>query len=88
VSVTQEAGQRGGEAVKHRWHGNLTGIATINAIAGAIAAAVERQGVATMEIAHNVAETASAANAMNSRDVTRREHDRFRLTRDLPPMSL
>jgi methyl-accepting chemotaxis protein len=42
-------------------------ITEINAIASSIAAAVERQGVATSDIARNVIETAAAANEMTSR---------------------
>jgi len=43
-------------------------ITEVNAIAGLIAAAVEHQSVATAEIAHNVTETADAANTMTSRN--------------------
>jgi methyl-accepting chemotaxis protein len=42
-------------------------ITEINAIASAIAAAIEQQGAATEEIAHNVTETANATNEMTSR---------------------
>jgi methyl-accepting chemotaxis protein len=52
-------------------------IAEINAIGGSIAAAVEQQGVATAEIARNVTQTASAANAMKMRatEVSTEAHD-------------
>ncbi len=42
-------------------------IGEINAIAGLIATAVEQQGTATAEIAHNMGEAAGAANAMTGR---------------------
>ena len=42
-------------------------IGDINAVAVAIAAAVEEQGAATSDIAHNVAETAAAARDMTDR---------------------
>ena len=41
-------------------------IGEIDAVAGSIAAAVEKQGTATAEIARNVAETASAAGGMTN----------------------
>ncbi|MGE0225115.1 MAG: methyl-accepting chemotaxis protein [Acetobacteraceae bacterium] len=43
-----------------------TTIGEVNAIAGSIAAAVEEQGAATAEIARNVTETATAAEAMTT----------------------
>ena len=42
-------------------------ITEINSIAGSIAAAVEEQGAATVEIARNITETANAANEMTQR---------------------
>jgi hypothetical protein len=42
-------------------------IGEINEISGSIAAAVEQQGAATAEIARNISETATAANAMTTR---------------------
>ena len=45
-------------------------ITEINAIAGAIAASVEEQGIATAEIARNMSHTATAAGEMNARNQT------------------
>jgi methyl-accepting chemotaxis protein len=42
-------------------------ITEMNTIASSIAAVVEQQGTASVEIAHNVSETANAANAMTER---------------------
>ena len=42
-------------------------IREISAIAGSIAAAIDQQAAATVEISRNVAETASSANAMTQR---------------------